>query len=611
MNSWRRFCLLSAALAVAVVLGAVGRVWGSAGSDEFNNMIRSAGSFDMDSPVETRAEFDPPESVVGGEVVYRVSATVLDESFEVPEHLVTPDGLVLERGGRWQIYEPTGGNKIRPRLTIVYHAKLTTNGTFAIPAFQAMAYGKPVEVPSATLTVAPAGSTPPPRPPLLLATPPAGDIYVGEALTIHLVMTLEPPHQVPILQEPRVTADFIFSEQYVSPPRQETVVRDGETVPAIGEDVTITPLRSGPQRFVGQGFTYLTHQTPGQPGFTQPQNDLLDSEPFTLDVKPLPTDGQLPGFLGAVGQYKIDPPSLSSATVGAGEPLTLSVLIHGEANIGRIAPPAPPVSKDWQTFPAQSEDLEPEDAHRVGSVRFTYTLIPLNGHIKSTPPIPFSAFDPETKSYVDLTVPAVPVTVTGSGLPGSEQTASSPAAAGSSGGPGSAEDEEPIFAGLRKSPGSAVGGLAAIEGQWWFGALQLTLFFGLAGIWAWDRRRRFLREHPEVILKARARRGLRRQLRLARRAAAARDAAGFARGAAGALREACAPHERANPAALVCADVLEELPPAERQGGGETVRRLFAAADALNFGGPSRDSAELLALQPDLERLLEKLEERL
>jgi hypothetical protein len=134
----------------------------------------------------------------------------------------------------------------------------------------------------------------------------------------------------------------------------------------------------------------------------------------------------------------------------------------------------------------------------------------------------------------------------------------------------------------------------------------------LGGLWAWDRRRRFLEQHPEVVLKRKARRGLARELRRARRAASARDAAGFVSASADALREACAPHLAATPGALVCADVLQELPAVPRGAQStEMIRRFFAAADASRFGGPVNDSNELLALQPELEQLLEELRGRL
>src|SRR5438067_9395773 len=50
------------------------------GPDVFDNLVSSAASFDMESPVEAKAEFDPPVAVVGGKVIYRVVLTALDES---------------------------------------------------------------------------------------------------------------------------------------------------------------------------------------------------------------------------------------------------------------------------------------------------------------------------------------------------------------------------------------------------------------------------------------------------------------------------------------------------------------------------------------------------
>src|SRR5262249_5368000 len=147
--------------------------------------------------------------------------------------------------------------------------------------------------------------------------------------------------------------------------------------------------------------------------------------------------------------------------------------------------------------------------------------------------------------------------------------------------------------------------------RWWFAAFQLIPAGLIGGLWAYDRRRRFLEQHPEVILKRRARRGLRRQLRLARRAAAARDAAAFATSAANAFREACAPYSASHPAALVCTDILQSLPEPRRTGAAaENIRRLFTAADAQRFGG-AVESGDLLALQPEVEQVLEELRMKL
>jgi hypothetical protein len=235
-------------------------------------------------------------------------------------------------------------------------------------------------------------------------------------------------------------------------------------------------------------------------------------------------------------------------------------------------------------------------------VNFNYTMIPLSDQCKATPAIPFCYFDPVKKTYVDLTIPPVPITVTtgagGTNAAFAEKSEATPA------------EQEPVLTGLAKQPGHAVSGLAPLQQQAWFLILQMAPAAALGGLWFRDSRRRFHERHPEVALKRRARRGLRRQLRLARRAAASGDRSGFAAGATNALREACAPHSAANPQALVCADVLRELPePQVRQG--ELVRRLFAAADALRFGGAERNGEDLLSLQPELEQLLAQLKERL
>jgi hypothetical protein len=58
--------------------------------------------------------------------------------------------------------------------------------------------------------------------------------------------------------------------------------------------------------------------------------------------------------------------------------------------------------------------------------------------------------------------------------------------------------------------------------------------------------------------------------------------------------------------------VLQLLTAAEREGSpGETVRRLFSAADAAAFAATARIHSELLAEKSALKDLLAKLEARL
>ena len=97
-----------------------------------------------------------------------------------------------------------------------------------------------------------------------------------------------------------------------------------------------------------------------------------------------------------------------------------------------------------------------------------------------------------------------------------------------------------------------------------------------------------------------------------RKAVRAGDPLRYANVAVSAMRVACAPHYPAEPRALVCRDVLDLIGETERDSRvGEVIRRFFAIADASVFSVTGPDGNGLLALQPELERVLEQLEARL
>ena len=131
--------------------------------DPFDSLIMSAASFDFDSPVTARAEFDPPVAVAGQRIVYRVEVSALDESLKMPDQLPSPAGLEFHAGGHAQTYQHTAAMKLQPRTTYLYHLTAGAAGTFTMPPFNVLAYGKAVKVPPVTLTVAPKRDTMPRR----------------------------------------------------------------------------------------------------------------------------------------------------------------------------------------------------------------------------------------------------------------------------------------------------------------------------------------------------------------------------------------------------------------------------------------------------------------
>jgi hypothetical protein len=375
----------------------------------------------------------------------------------------------------------------------------------------------------------------------------------------------------------------------------------------------------------------------------------------------------LPGFTGGIGVFLLNPPRLSGDPIRVGDTVQLAVTVHGDGNVGRLAPPPPPKARDWQVFAAAHDPLPPasflpmrQPPPPQSSATFIYTLVPLTTGARATPPIPFSYFDPNRGAYVDLTIPSVPVTV----LVG-DKGADLALLARADRVPEETEQEVGL-SGLAPAPGVIAASLAPVQRRPWFPLVQLAPAAAFVALWGWDRRRRFLEQHPQILLRRRARRALRRQWRVLREAARAGDAPRFAEAAVAAIRAGCAPQYLAEPQALVAADVLPLLrpngangarskPPAQRTGAdersghdaevafqqltqrslgraeapvdnavrhedrgpafeagdAEVAGRFFAVTDAARFGPAGADAKELLELQPRLERVLEQLERTL
>lgn len=557
----------------------------------------------IDQSLTAQAEFDPPAITVGEHATYRVVVTAMIEGVSLPEKLPAPPGLELAFTGRGFTYAGTGGG-IQPRTTLNYRVSASAPGGYVIPPYQGSANGKPVTIPSARLQVLPAGTPVPGRSPRLELEVPPGEFYLGQSIRARVVLLDPGDNSVAGLAQPQAGGDAFVADPGPVAYRRELREEGGRTVVAHVCELLVTPIRAGRLSLTAHGVAALTRPIVTSGISLSNYSPLLDSEPVNVTVKHLPKEGELPGFTGGLGSFQMEPPRTSTNQVRAGEPLTLAVTLRGEGNLHRLLPPPLGWAKGWQMFPPLTETPMP------GVVRFTYTLIPLSQTLAATPAIPFCYFDPGRTQYVDLTIPPVPIQVLPS--PGAAASTAEVVAPSADNPDLPAGERELVLTGLADAPGRVVSTLTPLQERPWFLGLQAAPAVVLGALWGWQRRRRYLVEHPEVILRARARRGLRRQLRLARRAAADRDAPGFVRAAVNALREASAPHAAANPGALVCSDVLEALPAAERAGGGgQTVRQLFAAADQWRFVAPSPDGVALLALQPEFERLAGQLRARL
>jgi hypothetical protein len=583
-----------------------------------------------DAPQAT-ASFDPPVVRPGERAFYRVVFNALEESIEWPDKLTAPPQLEIRPGAHGQFLQSMGTN-LEPHTSFNYRIRASRLGAFTVPEFVVRVYGKPVTVPAAQLEVV---AEPPAtvRPaPLLALEIPVTNLVVGQAVSMRIVLPGLPAGFVQGLGAPQLSGQGVLVDLGGTRQRIEGTSRGGARLPSFTYETTLTPVATGKLQVFAQGFTAGSHFSgpvvingtvtiPGGPA----QFTLLESDPVELNVRPLPTEGALPGFTGAIGSFAVGPPRLATNVLRVGDlvKLTVTVTNRSEGPLARLVAPPPPRVRDWQVFAAADYTppqlvppsppspfaqpgvrAQPEPAQGVAT--FNYALMPLTETARATPPIPFSCFDPKSGSYADLTIPSVPVTVNPGALPVDAAALAQAAATAVE------PEKELILRGLAPSRGRTAASLVPPQQQAWFPLIQIAPAAFFFGLWNWDRRRRYLEQHPDILLRRRARRALHRQRRSLQRAARAADAPRFAAAAVSAMRVACAPHYPAEPRALVGADILPLLPEPDRSGRpGEVVRRFFAVTDATRFGTGAPNPADLLPLQPDLDRVLQQLEDRL
>jgi len=548
---------------------------------------------DVSVPATAMAVFDPPVVQPGEKTFYRVNVVATESSIRWPEKISAPPELQFGAPASGQMSQFLG-NQYHPLTAFVYEVRATATGHFAVTNFTVTVYGQPVEIPAATLDVVAENASPNPPPQLMLETS-ATNVFLGQPFHVRVLLPSGAGNQVEVLQEVQLNSRSLMTDKMTQRQTIQTINLNGQLKPAFLCEMTVTPIATGPLKFSAQGFT-AGHQFTGPITIRgqvtlssgPPKYDLLVSDPVAINVRPLPAGGELPGFTGAIGDFFMDPPQLSTNRIRVGDPVHLKLVFHGKGDLTQLTPPAPPRSRDWEII----ADNPPNTG---------FTFIPLTDEVNATPAIPFSYFDAATTQFVDLTIPPLPVTVVAQGLP----TELPPM-----------EDESPSavplkLSGLAPSPGKTASSLEPLQLRGWFVGLQLLPVGGFLALWQWDRRRRFLEAHPEIVCRRQARRALRRKKRELQNAASAGDPTAFVRHAADALRIACAPHFPAHPQALVCADVLAQLDDAEKKGRtGETVQKVFAADDA-QFAAAPKTQPGLLALQSEVDAALLKLEEKL
>lgn len=123
---------------------------------------------------------------------------------------------------------------------------------------------------------------------------------------------------------------------------------------------------------------------------------------LTIDVKPLP-EGKPAGFSGGVGEFNISS-SINSTNVKTNDAVTIKLVISGTGNLKLISTPEVKFPEDFEVYdPKVDNKFRLTSAGLSGSQVIEYLAIPRNAGTYKIPPVEFSYFDINTRSYKTLT----------------------------------------------------------------------------------------------------------------------------------------------------------------------------------------------------------------
>jgi hypothetical protein len=159
----------------------------------------------------------------------------------------------------------------------------------------------------------------------------------------------------------------------------------------------------------------------------------IKAEPLTIEVVPLPREGQPAGFdPGNVGKYELSARA-DRTTVSVGEAVTVTVEVKGVGNVRNVHVPALAAPAGWKSYPPK-ETVTLDAPGGVGGTKLTEVLLlPERAGTVMLPSLELPTFDPETKRYVALKTDPLRLDATGeAAAPGA--VARAPGAASGPGG---------------------------------------------------------------------------------------------------------------------------------------------------------------------------------
>jgi hypothetical protein len=511
-------------------------------------------------------------------------------------------GLQFRAAGQSEGVRIINGQRTQS-LTYSYLVEASQPGHYFIPPIRIRIAGQELSTDPIELRVLPAETIlPQERSAFLRLAVPRTNLFVGETLPIELRLYARHGslRDIPQLHQEGLTLGRIHQH-----PVRKTRL-SGIEYSLVSFETYISPARSG---YLTLGPAELPMSLPVEGGRTdlfgrplESRQVLIPSQTVTLHVASLPDEGRPPDWNGAVGDYSLAV-RVSTNAVITGEPITLTVQVAGGGPIESLQLPSLDHWTEFRVYPPVSQVTTTDSFGLQGVKTFDQVIIPKSHTVRSIPPVHFSYFHPESRTYRTLTHPATPITVRPVGLAATQPT--DRAASNTSVDP---PDEPPRLAHIKPRLGLQANAQPPFLYRPWFLAAQALPLAAWLSAWVWRRRQNQLDANPRLLRRRHVARLTREGIAQLHQHALHNQAAEFFALLFRLLQEQLG-EKLDRPAAAITESVLDDdLDPLPLQAVHvQLLRQLFQLSHQIRFA-PQTAHTPLTELIPRAVELLEKLE---
>jgi hypothetical protein len=520
------------------------------------------------------------------------------------ENFKASPGLTIQYQGTSQNMTIINGATSAKRI-LSFVVQASQPGQFDIPSVRVTVDGAQYPTEPLHLTVTKSEVPGANRYAFLKLNVPKQEIYVGEIIPIELQLYVTEAEN---LQTPQLKSDGFVIHKQIEPTRSQTQIGN-ILYTVLSFKWSISAAKAG-QLSLGPAEANLTLLIRAQPdpndlfgmfGRYQRRPLTLTSQPVVMTVLPLPPNAP-PDFSGAIGKFNWQV-SAGPTSVGAGDPVTLKIVINGRGNLDNLKLP----ELNWPDFKAYTPSMtvSPEDQLGLsGTKTFEQVIVPQSASIHEIPALSLAYFDPEKKQYAHLAQAAVPLTI----RPSAGGPIVPTIVAGQNSEPDEPQNRTDIVH-IKADPGPLVAFAPPLFRQPWFLILQALPLFGLVGVSLWRKRQDQLANNPRLRRKIEVQKTIRAGLAQLGQLGASNQSDEFFASVFRLLQEQLG--ERLDqPAFAITEAVLDERLP-KRGASPQLIRSLHGLFQICNQAryAPVRSHEELQAVASNLEKALGELQQ--